>query len=455
VEITGPVPGSLFLGQPTSYDLAALGYSNEEYFLAGTAHSYGSPPQQAAFRTRVVVRRPLDAARFGGTVVVEWFNVSGGLDAAPDWGFVHRHLMREGFAWVGVSAQRVGVFAAISLPLKKVDAARYGALTHPGDAFAFDVFSQAGRAVRDGRLLGGLSPRRVLAIGESQSAMFLVTYVNHVDPDARVFDGFLIHGRGGRGAPLDGSSIIRGTPAERAQAVRSGSWSLSHVAGSDRIRPDVRVPVLTVQSETDVIGLGSAGARQDDGDRFRLWEIAGAAHADTYLLVASGADDGTLPPAELARLLAPTAEVFGMKMSAPMNAGPQQHYVLQAALAHLERWAGGGPPPPRAPRLALSDGGDGPFALDACGNVQGGLRTPWVDAPTAVLSGLGQSGTEFSFLFGTTRALAPEARARLYPGGRSDQLARFQKATAAAVADGFLLEADAPEILAVAAASPW
>jgi hypothetical protein len=144
-----------------------------------------------------------------------------------------------------------------------------------------------------------------------------------------------------------------------------------------------------------------------------------------------------------------------MKMSAPMNAGPQQHYVLQAALAHLERWAGGGPPPPRASRLALSDGGDGPFALDACGNVQGGLRTPWVDAPTAVLSGLGQSGAEFAFLFGTTRALAPEARARLYPGGRSDQLARFQKATAAAVADGFLLEADAPEILAVAAASPW
>ncbi len=456
MEITGPISGTHFLGQPMSYDLAALGYSNEEYFLAGTARSY-TTPQQAAFRTRAVVRRPLDAARFNGTVVVEWFNVSGGLDAAPDWSFVHRHLMREGFAWVGVSAQKVGIegggFAAMSFPLKKMNAERYDALAHPGDAFAFDIFSQVARAARAGWLLGELVPRRVLAIGESQSAMFLVTYVNAVDTDARVFDGFLIHGRGGKGAPLDGSSIIRGTPAERAEAVRSGNWSVSHVAGSDRIRDDVRVPVLTVQSETDVVGLGSAGARQDDAERFRLWEIAGAAHADTYLLVASGADDGGLAPAELARLLAPTDSVFGMKMDGPMNAGPQQHYVLQAALAHLDRWAAGGPPPPTAARLELVEGGKSPFALDSCGIARGGLRTPWVEAPTAVLSGLGQSGAEFAFLFGTTRALDPGARARLYPGGRADQLARFEKATRAAVADGFLLEADAPEILAVAAAS--
>ena len=456
--ISGPIAGAFFLGQPISYDLAALGYSNEEYFLEGSARSYTTPRQEAGFETRAIVRRPLDAKRWNGTVVVEWFNVSGGLDASPDWAYVHRHLMREGFAWVGVSAQKVGIegggFSALSFPLKKMNAERYASLRHPGDAFAFDVFSQAGHAVRDGPLLGGLVPRRVLAIGESQSAMFLVSYVNHVDAEARVFDGFLVHGRGGKEAPLDGSSIIRGTPAERAEAVSSGDWSASHVAGSDRIRDDVRVPVLTVQSETDVVGLGSAGARQDDAKRFRLWEIAGAAHADTYLLVASASDDGSLPPAELAGLLAPTDSVFGMQMKAPMNAGPQQHYVLQAALAHLDRWAGGGPPPPTAPRLELADR-DAPFALDAYGLVRGGLRTPWVDAPSAVLSGLGQSGAEFAFLFGTTRPLDPALRARLYPGGRADFLARFQKATADAVSAGFLLETDAPEILAVAAATPW
>jgi len=269
-----------------------------------------------------------------------------------------------------------------------------------------------------------------------------------------VFDGFLIHGRGGRSAPLDGSPVIRGSPEERAQAVRTGRWSVSHVAGTDRIREDVRVPVLTVQSETDVVGLGSAGARQDDAARFRLWEIAGAAHADTYLLVASAADDGSLAPAELARLLTATDNVFGMQMGAPMNAGPQQHYVLQAALAHLERWADGGAPPPEATRLVLGED-DGSLVRDGLGIAKGGIRSPWVDAPTAVLSGLGQSGAEFAFLFGTTRTFDAAALVRLYPGGRPEWLTRFDESLADAVARGFVLEADASEIRAVAAATPW
>jgi hypothetical protein len=166
----------------------------------------------------------------------------------------------------------------------------------------------------------------------------------------------------------------------------------------------VRVPVLTVQSETDVVGLGSAGARQDDAERFRLWEIAGGgAHGDTYLLVASAADDGSLAPAELARLLAPTDNAFGMQNECADERRAPAALCAQAALAHLERWADGGVPPPEAPRLVLGQD-DRPLALDELGIAKGGIRSPWVDAPTAVLSGLGQSGAEFASLFGTTRA---------------------------------------------------
>jgi hypothetical protein len=455
---SGPIPGTSFLGRPLSYDLAALGYASEEFFLEGAARSYAPAGGEARYRTRVVARRPLDPARFNGSVVVEWLNVSGGIDASPDWDFAHRHLIREGFAWVGVSAQRVGIegggFAAMSFPLKTVDRARYGSLDHPGDAFSFDIFSQVGRAVRDGRLLGGLSPQRLLAIGESQSAVFLVTYVNAVDPEARAFDGFLLHGRGGRGASLEGGFGADVSLAEAAEAIGSGRVS-PRMAGSDRVRGDARVPVLTLQSETDVVGLGSAAARQPDSDRFRLWEVAGAAHADTYLLVASALDDGSLPPAELAKLLAPTDQVFGMKVNAPINAGPQQHYVLQAALAHLDRWAAGGAPPPAAPRLELGGGDGSALVLDERGIAKGGLRSPWVDAPTAVLSGFGQSGTEFAFLFGTTRPFDAATLARLYPGGRSDFLARFESAADGALSAGFLLEADAAEIAGLAAATPW
>ena len=84
------------------YDLATLGYRETEYSVEGTATSYEvrgergadgrwdvDPGAEASFRTRMVVRRPVDDAGFGGTVVVEWLNVSAKTDAAPDWGYVH------------------------------------------------------------------------------------------------------------------------------------------------------------------------------------------------------------------------------------------------------------------------------------------------------------------------------------------------------------------------------
>ena len=49
----------------------------------------------APYRTRVVVRRPADASAFSGTVVVEWLNVSSGLDANPDWAFLAPELVRR------------------------------------------------------------------------------------------------------------------------------------------------------------------------------------------------------------------------------------------------------------------------------------------------------------------------------------------------------------------------
>jgi alpha/beta hydrolase family protein len=118
-----------------------------------------------------VVRRPLDTGRFNGTVAVEWLNVSAGTDAEPDWACTHRHLIREGFAWVGVSVQKAGIDGggiADGPHLKSVDHGRYKLLSHPGDAFSYDIFSQVGRVLRDSRgrrPLGSLSPARLIAMG--------------------------------------------------------------------------------------------------------------------------------------------------------------------------------------------------------------------------------------------------------------------------------------------------
>jgi hypothetical protein len=180
--------------------------------------------------------------------------------------------------------------------------------------------------------------------------------------------------------------------------------------------------------------------------------VAGAAHADTYMLVASGFDDGRLPPNQLAALMQPTTELIIGKTESPINAGPQQHYVGQAALDHLIGWAAGGAAPPAAPRLALDADRSG-FAVDGHGNVEGGVRTPWVEVPTARLSGLGQTGESFAFLFGRTELFDGPALAACYPGGREDYLARFGASLDATIAAGFILPDDRAEILALADAS--
>ena len=449
------------------FDVATLGYEETEYRVDGTALSYELKGERGAdgrwevtegpeapFRTRIVVHRPADPDVFSGTVMVEWHNVSAGIDAAPDWGFVHRHLASHGHAYVGVSAQKAGIDGGglmEGLHLKLLAPERYAGLEHPGDAWAFDIFTQVGELLRapgPENPLRGLEPERLIAAGESQSAAALVTYINAVDPGARVFDGFFVHGRPGTGLSIDGVFI----PAAREGADIEEIRATANVIASkgERIRDDVRVPVLVLQSETDVIVLGSARAEQPDSDRIRVWEIAGAAHADTYTVSGGRHDDGTLSGQRLAELLRPTRNLLIGTTETPVNAGPQQHYVAQAALKHLIDWAAGGPPPPNAPRLAQSGDEHAPFELDAHGNALGGIRTPWVDVPTAVLSGLGQAGDSFAFLFGRTEPFDEAALAASYPRGKAEYLERFEVALDASIGAGFLLGEDRDEMLEVA-----
>jgi Alpha/beta hydrolase domain len=447
------------------YDLATLGYQETEFSLEGSANSYElqgergadghwdvTPGAEAPFRTRFVVRRPIDPDRFSGTVVVEWHNVSAGIDAAPDWGFFHRHLAAQGHAWVGVSAQKVGIDGGgfvESIHLKLLAPERYGDLEHPGDAWSFDMFTQVGALLREPageNPLGGLVPEQLLAAGESQSAACLVTYLNAVDPHAQVFDGFFVHGRPGAGVSIDGV-FISATRGEDMEATRRAISSKG-----ERIREDARVPVLVLQSETDVILLGGGLAEQPDSERVRVWEMAGAAHADTYTVSAGRHDDGTLSAERFAELLRPTTNLMIGQTDTPINAGPQQHYVAQAALAHLARWAAGGEPPPTAPRLELDDEGTG-YRLDGHGLARGGIRTPWVEAPTAVMGGLGQSGESFAMLFGRTDPFDDATLSTLYPGGKDEYLKRFEASLDASIAAGFLLREDREEILGLAAAS--
>jgi hypothetical protein len=442
-----PETGTIFL-ESVTFDLGDVGYAEAEFFLSGSASAFTNLSEldedgnwsvevgeTADYRTRLVVYRPIDPADFSGTVILEWLNVSSGFDIPPSFGAGHTEILRSGHAWVGVSAQLVGIEgsdrALLPLHLKAVDPERYGSLLHPGDSFSYDIFSQALRSLRDpGDIdpLDGLPAETFLAFGQSQSATRLMTYINALHPLYAAFDGYMIHSRG------NGSSPLAQEPQVPIPA-----------PGSVRIRTDLEVPVFTFQAETDLLLLGFISDRQPDSDRFRLWEVAGTAHTDYYITVAGRADKGADPQYAVMR---EESSVLGyIQCEKPMNAGPQT-WVFNTAVNALVAWVRDGTPPPEADRLATNDAGTA-FAKDDLGNVLGGVRTPYVDAPAAVLSGEGQQGGGFCLLFGTTDLFDAAQMAALYVD-RDGYIAAVSEAADDAVARGFLLAADAERIKAAA-----
>ncbi len=448
--VSGPYPtgspsfnGTLY---GTSFNLSRVGYERSQFFLSGTAHSYVpvgplnpngkwkvTTGASAPYKTRIAVYRPTDPSMFNGTVVVEWLNVSGGTDDSPDWTLAHNELIREGFAWVGVSAQQVGVNSA-----KSTDPARYASLSHPGDSFSYDIFSQAGQAVRDdaAQILAGLRPRRLIAAGESQSAGRLMTYIDAVQPIANVYNGLLVHSQFGVGAPV----------SQSPQATDSAPDPTT-------IRSDLRVPVLEFETETDVSSSNLTDRLFYGNPKlFRLWEVAGSSHYDYYGLNIGPNDTGNGRGAveNLVAMQHQGPSSFGCTM--PVNSGGT-HWVLDAAVHWLNRWVAKGQSPPQAPLLATTQTSPVTFLRDAHGNAIGGVRSPQVDAPIATLSGQSGGGPSFCFLFGTTVPFSANQLSSLYPTHRQF-VSAWSRAIRRDVERGFLLPADGVELRHSAAVSP-
>ncbi len=448
-EVTGPIEGGKYgvpyAGMPEGWE-EQYGYTEEEYFFRGDAVAYPTAepltedgawtvePTSATtpYKTRMIVRHPVDPADFNGTLVVEWLNVTAGRDADPEFGYLAEELLTQGYAYAAVSAQRIGVepgglgievpgaIPEALEPLKDWDPERYGELDHPGDTWSYDIYTQATRALLDPAAdapMGGLTVDHVIAVGESQSAYRLATYVNAVQPVTNLFDGFLIHARGLGGADLGDD------PSQKAP---------SRVL----IRTDTDVPVFQVESETDIEQLGFFGARQDDTDQLRTWEIAGAAHAD----------QSTLDYAIEAGRRWTDAELDLSASCGTINDGPQEP-VLQAAFAALNTWVDDGTLPPKSPRLTTDDAGA--IVRDDDGLAEGGIRTPAVDAPIATLSGKNPTPIVICSLFGSSEPFTPEQLAARYPD-HDAYVAAVTESADAAVADGFLLQASADELIAQA-----
>ena len=408
--VTGPVvrPGTIFYA--SLVDLSKFGYVEEEYFLEGMAryYSFDAYPQNAVlidtikpYKTRVIVRRPAKVRDFTGTVLVEWLNVSNMHDADSDWTQLYEHLMRSGYVWIGVSAQRDGIHGPTGL--RSWNPGRYGTLDVTADStllwdqLSFDIFTQAVASLsapQKNNLLGKFKTERVVASGHSQSAILLTAYYNCVQPINGIIDGFIIRG------------------------------------GGDKLRTDIGTPVFKINAESDLVLLGMAINRQPDTEHLVTWEVAGTSHADKrfsdYFEQARKRDFGFSKAPECSE---PLCSLI------PFN------HVYSAALEHMVRWIKESVPPPAGipisvmqmePMVAL--------ARDTLRNVLGGIRVPQFDVPVAMNIGI-NLGEGYCVYYGTHQEFTPSVLKVLYPT-HQDYLKKFKASVENNLKAGYILRED-------------
>ena len=161
--------------------------------------------------------------------------------------------------------------------LQAWDPERYGTLSITSDDDSFDIFTQAARAVGPDRRPHHRSARRsrrahgVIAMGaRSRPAGWPPTSTpstRSVRVVRRLPPAHLLRRRHARWrSATRWSNIV--DPTE--------PFDVRTVAGSNRLRDDLDVPVMVVNSELEAIACHPV--RQPDTDPFRYWEAAGTCH---------------------------------------------------------------------------------------------------------------------------------------------------------------------------------
>lgn len=435
-------------------DLRRVGYVEDEYFISGTANVYDwAAPGTATVRvpgapytTRMLVRRPARRDRLSGNVIVEILNASNLVDLEIGWALSHDYIVRHGDVWIGITSKPVTAAA-----LQKFNPTRYAPLSwaNPlplsdprncttlatiiaGDSsrttengLLWDIFSQTAawaRAHTSVRPLHG--SQRIYGYGYSQSGFDLQTYIDAVHPLAKqasgkpMFDGF-----------LDATGFNSPAPINQCAPAPAGS-------GDGQIR-NAGVPVIRMASNSEaVLGFVQAGRRADGDDppdQFREYEIAGSGHASP--------DELDFGPA-FADILAAGAPMppatCGFGPRSPLTIGVFQ----SAAFANLDLWVRRNVPPPPG---ALLDFENGAPVLDGFGNPTGGVRSAYLDVPTAQWF-VGSSGPGLCFLLGYVHPFDEQQLTSLYPR-RSRYVTRVIATTLSLVIERYITLEDGLEII--------
>jgi hypothetical protein len=423
--VTGPlasdVPGSADHNYPffaTDVVLSDYGYVEQEFFIDGTANVYSAPAPSGGignnaasattativssghpYRSRLLVRRPTDPAKFNGVVVVEWFNVTNGYDTDVHWFYQKEFFLRAGYAWVGVSAQNAGLSNSPN-GIKLWSPLRYSTLNVTdsgkvtGDALGYDIFSQAAQAIKSVPVvMGGLPVQLELAIGQSQSAGRLGIYLNAVHVLDPIYNGALL------------------------------------ASGGQIIRSDLTIPVIKTFTETEfaMSSVNEIPELQPDTNMMRSWPVAGASHSEQYSLLVRAAI-----------LLRDLNQQAFDTCATPARSRVPNRYVYNMAVNELVQWNLGGNQPwaaAHAPPMQVTSVSPPSIARDSFGNGLGGIRLAEMNVPVA------HDGGETCALGGTHVPFDTATLNALYPTPTS-YTSQVIQTTNAAIAAGFILLED-------------
>lgn len=304
---------------------ADFGYATDEYFVSGTAN--GQP-----YKTRILVRHPLPAERFSGIVVAESMHSNG---FAVTFEPARKSFFMRGYVHVEIAAQQANITT-----LKTFNAVRYADMNIPLSAQTSEIIAQVGVLIKSNLSNGPLAPlsvRRLILEGTSQASGVLRNYQSQKHFQTRM---------------ADGSAIV------------DGYFATSTLGTAPMMVVDV--PTVHMPTMTEVNSNGGAYRRPDSDDpanRYRLFEVAGMAHANSRETPTYVPNPCAMPVSDF-----------------PWGA------MAAMGLHHLIEWADHGVVPPHAAPLEFDNNiaGDGSrLALDAHGNVKGGVRNTYVDLPVA------------------------------------------------------------------------
>jgi len=449
--------------QSQPLDLRKYGYTEEEYLVSGEARVFDWASggvevlARGPYTTRILIRRPVDSRRANGTVIVEPMNPSVDIDLPIMWAESYEHFIAAGDVWVGITIKPNTIIA-----LRTFDSVRYGKLSMPnprqgsgcaaGDinawsrpttpadetGLAWDILSQVGALLKGSGPSNPLTrpAARLYMTGQSQTAGYARLY-------ASVFSRLET---GPDGKPLYDGYLYSGSPPW--QVPINQCW---------KEPPDGDPRLLTAASAVPVIELFTQGdmqtnvlTRRPDGDTFpdlfRRYEVAGAAHVDPWEdLSFASEEDATRAHG---RLHDNESEVCSPK--GVMASDFPLRYVFDAAWANLDDWVRSGRAAPHAVPLELKSNStplspDEGFVMDPSGNAKGGVRTPYVDVPTA--RWVGAKSGPFVCLFHGYKFPFDAARLRQMYGSHAGYVQAVRASVKALVAQRWLTAADGDRIV--------